>query len=179
MEEINEEKINQEVENIENATTEAAEAVEQDAAVIVEAMKEEEPSCDCECNVEEGDNCEKKCKNKKLWIILGAVLGVLAIAAIILACMGKFSKYPGFKKDRATGLYYQFYGDIHDTAAMPKTGDLVGILFSLRAGDSLLIPMMPNEMIMDSLYEGDFYNSIRKTTNQVKTIIPLGKCRKT
>lgn len=162
MEEINEEKINQEAEKIENTTPqEVAETVEQEATEAVEAVKEEVDECICTCNTEEGESCEKKPGNKKLWGILAAVLGVLAIVAIILACMGKFSKYPGFKKDRATGLYYQFYGDIHDTAAMPKTGDLVGILFSLRAGDSLLIPMMPNEMIMDSLYEGDFYNCIR------------------
>ena len=41
------------------------------------------------------------------------------------------------------------------------TGDLVGILMSLRAGDSLLIPMMPNQMLMDSLYEGDMYAALR------------------
>ncbi len=32
---------------------------------------------------------------------------------------------------------------------------------SLRAGDSLLIPMMPNEMLMDSLYQGDLFEAIR------------------
>ncbi len=99
---------------------------------------------------------------KNLWIILAAILGVLAIAALIFClATGKFSKYKGYKKDRDSGLYYQFFGDIHDTAAMPKTGDLVGILFSLRAGDSLLIPMSPNEMLMDSLYNGDLYTALR------------------
>lgn len=87
----------------------------------------------------------------------------IAIAIMAVLVAGSFSscKHKGFKKDRKTGIYYQFYGDIHDTAAMPKTGDLVGILFSLRAGDSTLIPMMPNEMIMDSLYKGDIYAAIR------------------
>lgn len=98
---------------------------------------------------------------KKLWIILAIVLGVLAVAALIYCLTGGCSKYKGYKKDRTTGIYYQFFGDIHDTAAMPKTGDLVGILFSLRAGDSLLIPMSPNEMLMDSLYEGDIFAAIR------------------
>ncbi len=98
---------------------------------------------------------------KKLWIILAIVLGVLAVAALIYCLTGVCSKYKGYKKDRTTGIYYQFFGDIHDTAAMPKTGDLVGILFSLRAGDSLLIPMSPNEMLMDSLYEGDIFAAIR------------------
>lgn len=98
---------------------------------------------------------------KKLWIILAIVLGVLAVAALIYCLTGGCSKYKGYKKDRTTGIYYQFFGEIHDTAAMPKTGDLVGILFSLRAGDSLLIPMSPNEMLMDSLYEGDIFAAIR------------------
>ena len=98
---------------------------------------------------------------KRLWIILAAVLGVLAIAALIYCLTGGCCKYKGYKKDRATGIYYQFFGDIHDTAAMPKTGDLVGILFSLRAGDSVLIPMNPNEMLMDSLYNGDIFSAIR------------------
>ena len=98
---------------------------------------------------------------KKLWIILGIVLGVLAVAALVYCLTGGCSKYKGYKKDRTTGIYYQFFGDIHDTAAMPKTGDLVGILFSLRAGDSVLIPMSPNEMLMDSLYKGDIFAAIR------------------
>ena len=98
---------------------------------------------------------------KKLWIILAIVLGVLAVAALVYCLTGGCSKYKGYKKDRTTGIYYQFFGDIHDTAAMPKTGDLVGILFSLRAGDSVLIPMSPNEMLMDSLYEGDIFAALR------------------
>lgn len=98
---------------------------------------------------------------KRLWIIVAAVIGVLAVAALVYCLTGGCSKYKGYKKDRATGIYYQFFGDIHDTAAMPKTGDLVGILFSLRAGDSVLIPMSPNEMLMDSLYNGDIFSAIR------------------
>lgn len=81
----------------------------------------------------------------------------LAVATVVL--FGACSKYKGFKKDKS-GIYYQFHGDIHDTADQPQTGDLVGILLSLRAGDSLLIPMMPNEMIMDSLYEGDMFTAL-------------------
>lgn len=75
--------------------------------------------------------------------------------------LGKSSKYKGYKKDRSSGLYYQFFGNIHDTAAMPKTGDLVGVLFSLHVGDSILIPMSSNEMLMDSLYDGDIYTALR------------------
>lgn len=84
----------------------------------------------------------------------------IALAATILFSLGACSKYKGFKKDKS-GIYYQFHGDIHDTADQPRTGDLVGVLMSLRAGDSLLIPMMPNEMIMDSLYQGDIFEAIR------------------
>ena len=74
---------------------------------------------------------------------------------------GKYNKYKGYTKDYSKGLYYQFFGDIHDTAAMPKTGDLVGVLFSLRASESILIPMGSNEMLMDSLYDGDIYTALR------------------
>lgn len=99
--------------------------------------------------------------SKKPLIISLIIIAVLAGIAAALYFSGVFNKHKGYKKDRATGLYYQFFGDIHDTAAMPKTGDLVGILFSLRAGDSVLIPMTPNEMLMDSLYNGDIFSAIR------------------
>ena len=65
------------------------------------------------------------------------------------------------KQDHATGIFYRFFGDIHHTAAMPKTGDLVGMMCSLRAGDTQLIPMSPTEMLMDSLYESDIYAALR------------------
>ena len=86
-------------------------------------------------------------------------LALIGLATTLLFTFGACSKYKGFKK-HASGLYYQFY-EQNDTADQPQTGDLVGVLMSLRAGDSLLIPMMPNEMIMDSLYEGDIFEAIR------------------
>jgi len=156
MEEINEEKIEQEINNVAEEAQEVA-ATEETVETVVEEVAEATAE---EVAEETSEETPVKKSNKKLWIILGSVIGVLAIAAIILACCGLFSKYPGFKKDRTTGLYYKFYTQ-NDTAAMPKTGDLVGILFSMRAGDSLLIPMTPQEMMMDSLYEDDIYAAIR------------------
>jgi len=85
---------------------------------------------------------------------------LIGLAVAIVFALGACSKYKGFKKDKS-GFYYKFHGDIHDTADQPATGDLVGILLSMRAGDSLLIPMMPNEMLMDSLYEGDLFAALR------------------
>jgi len=82
----------------------------------------------------------------------------LAVATVISFC--SCSKYKGFKQDDS-GFYYQFHGDIHDTAPQPKTGDYVVFLFSLRAGDSLLLPMSPQSIIMDSLYEGDIFAALR------------------
>lgn len=166
MEEINEEKINEE-ENLQNETpqeeiqeTVENTAVEEASAVEENTIEEVPETTECEsCSAEDGE--EKKSNKKRLWIIIGAILGVIAIAAIVLACMGKFSKYPGFKKDRDTGIYYRFYGDINDTAEMPQRGDLVGILFSLRTADSVLIPMIPNQMIVDSAYEGDVFDAIK------------------
>lgn len=88
------------------------------------------------------------------------LFALIGMAFVTVLALGACSKYKGFKKDKS-GIYYQFHGDIHDTADQPKTGDLVGILMSLRAGDSLLIPMMPNEMMMDSLYQGDIFEALR------------------
>ena len=85
---------------------------------------------------------------------------LIGLAVATVFTLGACSKYKGFKKDKS-GFYYQFHGDIHDTADQPATGDLVGIMMSLRAGDSLLIPMMPNQMLMDSLYEGDMFAALR------------------
>ena len=85
---------------------------------------------------------------------------LIGLAVATVFALGACSKYKGFKKDK-TGFYYQFHGDIHDTADQPEIGDYVGFLMSLRAGDSLLIPMMPNEMLIDSLYEGDMFAALR------------------
>ena len=86
-------------------------------------------------------------------------LALLGLTATLLFSFGACSKYKGFKK-HTSGIYYQFH-EQNDTADQPKTGDLVGVLMSLRAGDSLLIPMIPNEMLMDSLYQGDLFEAIR------------------
>ena len=86
---------------------------------------------------------------------------LIGLAVATVFALGACSKYKGFKKDKS-GFYYQFHGDIHDTADQPVTGDLVGLLMSLRAGDSVLIPMMPQEMMMDSIYEGDMFAALRK-----------------
>lgn len=172
MEENNEEKINLDEPVVESEAQETkVEPIAEEAPVTDEPATEEpavedpvpaEEPTPAECVKENTDEKPAKGKSsKKILIVLAAILGIAAIALIVLACMGKFSKYPGFKKDRETGIYYRFYGDIHDSTDMPKTGDLVGILFSLRAGDSTLIPMMPNEMLMDSVYPSDLFAAIR------------------
>lgn len=148
-EENNLETVEEAVEKVEETVEETAEKVED---AVEEAVVEETPAE------------EETPSNKKNLKLLAIILGALALIGIIIGILfatGVLGKYKGFKKDRKTGIYYQFYGDINDTAVMPKTGDLVGILFSLKAGDSLLIPMMPNQMLMDSVYEGDIYAAIR------------------
>lgn len=87
-------------------------------------------------------------------------LALIGLALITVLALGACSKYKGFKKDKS-GIYYQFHGDIHDTADQPQTGDYVGFLMSLRAGDSLLFPMRYNEDLIDSLYQGDIYQALR------------------
>ncbi len=143
-------------EEIKEEVTEIQEEVTEPVAEDATLMEEVPPTDD-----DHVENPTVPLSRKRLWIIVAAVIGVLAVAALVYCLTGGCSKYKGYKKDRATGIYYQFFGDIHDTAAMPKTGDLVGILFSLRAGDSVLIPMSPNEMLMDSLYNGDIFSAIR------------------
>lgn len=87
-------------------------------------------------------------------------LALIGLAIATVFAFGACSKYKGFKKDKS-GIYYQFHGDIHDTAAQPEVGGYVAMLMSMRAGDSILIPMTPNQMMVDSVYEGDIFQAIR------------------
>ncbi|MCR4966065.1 MAG: FKBP-type peptidyl-prolyl cis-trans isomerase [Bacteroidales bacterium] len=150
------EAVEETAEKVEEAIEETADKVEEKAEELVEKV-DEKPNTP----VDGPDTTETAPKSKKwLWIILG----ILAAALIGVGCyflIKNTGKYKGFKKDRATGIYYQFYGETNDTAAMPKTGDLVGILFSLRTADSTLIPMIPNEMLMDSIGKNDLYAALR------------------
>lgn len=149
----------------ENKLEQVEETVQTVEETVVEEPVAEEPKTEgfavAESTTENESEEPAKKKNFKLWAIIIGALALVGIIIGILYATGVLGKYKGFKKDRQTGIYYKFYGDINDTAVMPKTGDLVGILFSLKAGDSLLIPMMPNQMLMDSVYEGDIYAAIR------------------
>lgn len=88
-------------------------------------------------------------------------IAFISIIACALVSFTACSKYKGFKKDKS-GFYYQFYGEKHDTAYQPKTGDLVAVLLQMRTADSTLIPMMPQQMIVDSLYQGDLFQAFKK-----------------
>lgn len=85
---------------------------------------------------------------------------LIGLAVATVFALGACSKYKGFKKDKS-GFYYQFHGDIHDTAGQPEVGGYVAMLMSMHAGDSTLIPMTPNQMLVDSVYEGDIFQAIR------------------
>lgn len=85
---------------------------------------------------------------------------LIGLAVATVFALGACSKYKGFKKDKS-GFYYQFHGDIHDTADQPEVGGYVAMLMSMHAGDSTLIPMTPNQMLVDSVYEGDIFQAIR------------------
>lgn len=87
-------------------------------------------------------------------------LALIGLAVATVFALGACSKYKGFKKDKS-GIYYKFYGDIHDTADQPEIGGGVAMLMSMHAGDSTLIPMTPNQMLVDSVYEGDIFQAIR------------------
>lgn len=84
------------------------------------------------------------------------------LVMVVLTCFALTScKYKGFKKDRSTGLYYRFYDTVHDTAVMPKTGDIACFVMALHTKDSMLIPTMPARWPVDSLYKGDLFDALR------------------
>ncbi|MDY6326240.1 MAG: FKBP-type peptidyl-prolyl cis-trans isomerase [Bacteroidales bacterium] len=87
-------------------------------------------------------------------------ISVAAMAAVMLFSLGSCSKHKGFKKTKS-GIYYRFHNKVNDTAYMPQTGDVVAVLLSMRGGDSVLIPMVPQQMIVDSMYEGDIFEAFR------------------
>ena len=81
---------------------------------------------------------------------------------VLLACgfTSCNSKHKGFKKDD-TGFYYKFHIN-NDTAAMPQMGDVVEMTYTMRIGDSILIPTgIYNDRIIESIYEGDIYDALR------------------
>ncbi|MBR4135101.1 MAG: FKBP-type peptidyl-prolyl cis-trans isomerase [Bacteroidales bacterium] len=142
-------------ETVENAAEAVEETVEKVEEVVNEQV-EETPIDPTEPDFEE------TAPKSKAWLF--AILGVLIAALLGVGCyflIKNTGKHKGFKKDKASGIYYKFYDEIHDDAAMPKTGDLVGILFDLRTEDSTLIPMIPNEMLMDSIGKNDIYAALR------------------
>lgn len=138
----------------------SCEATEEEA--VEPTAEATEPAVEPEtCSVEADDEGVRKCKckNKKLWIILGSIIGVAAIVVIILACMGMF-KYPGYKLDRESGIYYKIHGESNDTAAIPQNGDPVGFMFTLRTKDSTLIDLAPYQSILDSATSDLIYSAV-------------------
>ncbi|MBO7445134.1 MAG: FKBP-type peptidyl-prolyl cis-trans isomerase [Bacteroidales bacterium] len=155
---------NTQEENVENAAeiiNEVTEEVENAAENVEETVSQEEETVVPESTFSEPDN-EEPVRKGKGWLII--LLGILAAAIVGVGCyflLKNTGKHKGFKKDKASGIYYKFHTDIHEDAAMPKTGDYVGFLFSMRTKDSILIPMIPNEMLMDSIGKNDLYAALR------------------
>lgn len=87
-------------------------------------------------------------------------LALLGLAATLLFSFGACSKYKGFKKSDS-GIYYKFFGDIHDTAPQPGMGGFVTVRMCMRTTDSVLIPMQLAQLPVDSLYEGDLFEAFR------------------
>ncbi|MBO7492495.1 MAG: FKBP-type peptidyl-prolyl cis-trans isomerase [Bacteroidales bacterium] len=141
------------VENTVEVVNEAAEEVEKATVNAEETIEPENTLTD--------SDTEKPARHGKGWlIILLCVLAAAIIGVGLFFLLKNTGKYKGFKKDKASGIYYKFH-TVHEDAAMPKTGDYVGFLFSMRAGDSILIPMIPNEMLMDSIGKNDLYAALR------------------
>lgn len=155
-----EEAANVAAETVEKTVDNAVETVEETAKNVEEAVEEKLEKVVPEETYVEPDKKEPTPKSKS-WLFI--LLGILAIALISIGCyflVKNTGKYKGFKKDKASGIYYKFH-TVNKDSAMPKTGDYVGFLFSMRAGDSILIPMIPNEMLMDSIGKNDLYAALR------------------
>jgi FKBP-type peptidyl-prolyl cis-trans isomerase len=88
----------------------------------------------------------------------------IMLAVLAVACVFSFnacSKYKGYKQDKETGIYYKFYVQNKDSV-QAQTGDAVSLLYQLALKDSILVPMMPiQELVQESFYKGDVYDAIR------------------
>ena len=88
----------------------------------------------------------------------------IMLAVLTVACAFSFnacSKYKGFKQDKETGIYYKFYIQNKDSV-QAQTGDAVSLMYQLALKDSILVPMMPiQELVQESFYKGDVYDAIR------------------
>lgn len=91
---------------------------------------------------------------------------ITKIALIVLAitCVFNFtscSKYKGFKQDKESGIYYKFFIQNKDSL-QAQEGDVVSLVYQLGLKDSVLVPAMPiQEMIQKSLYTGDVYAALK------------------
>ena len=88
----------------------------------------------------------------------------IVLAVLAVACVFNFtscSKYKGFKHDKESGIYYKFYVQNKDSV-QAQTGDAVSLLYQLALKDSILVPMIPiQELVQESFYKGDVYDAIR------------------
>lgn len=88
----------------------------------------------------------------------------IMLAVLAVACVFSFnacSKYKGYKQDKETGIYYKFYIQNKDSV-QAQTGDAVSLMYQLALKDSILVPMMPiQELVQESFYKGDVYAAIR------------------
>lgn len=88
----------------------------------------------------------------------------ILLALLAVACVFNFtscSKYKGFKKDKESGIYYKFYVQNKDSV-QAQTGDVVSMMYQLALKDSILVPLIPiEELVQESLYNGDVYDAIR------------------
>lgn len=86
------------------------------------------------------------------------------LALLAVACVFSFnacSKYKGYKLDKETGIYYKFYVQNKDSV-QAQTGDVVTMSYQLALKDSILVPNMPiQELVQESIYKGDVYDAIR------------------
>ena len=88
----------------------------------------------------------------------------IMLALLAVACVFTFnscSKYKGYKQDKETGIYYKFHV-LNKDSVQAQTGDVVSLMYQLALKDSILVPSMPiQELIQESIYKGDVYGALR------------------
>lgn len=88
-----------------------------------------------------------------------------ALAVIIFMTVSCNTDYPGFKKT-STGMYYKIYSSNDDDTTRVRTGSIVTIYLKYGLKDTAFFDSkdFPQEVIlpvMESQYEGDFYDGLR------------------
>jgi len=105
-------------------------------------------------------------------------LALAFVSAIMFSC--NLGSYPGFKKTK-TGVYYKIHKDSKEDTTLVRNGSIVTMYLKYGTKDSAMfdskdIPEPIVLPIMESQYEGDFYDimTLFKQGDSVTFILKAG-----